>query len=186
MSMGALLRGVEARLRSTAVLNDQPTEAVGKLVGVMPDGSPPNSFGQFYCAVHSLGWRESDPNALSGDELYSVGVTVTARLNYAPGDRRGRQMTNPDDFLAAVGAVQTALHQDDLHRIEANKLIAGTAEYVAVNGGSATANGFLEPLRFQSASEVQPVPPGWGGIENTKDVYRVALRFIDARLVRPL
>ncbi len=122
MSISALLLGVETRLRSSAVLNDIPTEEIGKVCGVHPDGRPPNNCGQFYYAVHFLGVRNEDPNSLSGDWMYSVGVMLTARAGYAPKDRRGKRFTFAQDLLDRALAVAVALHQDDLHRIEANKL----------------------------------------------------------------
>ena len=67
MSIAALLLGVETRLRSQAVLDDQPTEEFGKVCGVQPDGQPPANCGQFYYAIHFLGARNEDPNSLSRD-----------------------------------------------------------------------------------------------------------------------
>lgn len=186
MSISALLNGVETALRAEAVFNDRPGESVGALVGVQPDGSPPANFGQTYIAVHFLGLTNADPNSLSDDWFFSVGVTVTARLNYSPRDRQGKRITFADALLDRAHAVALALHQNDTHRIEANKLIVGTAEYVAIHGGSATVNGFLEPLRLASIGEVRKAPPGWGGIESTNDVFTVALRFVEARRVQLL
>ncbi len=181
MSMSALLRGVEKRLRSAAVFDDDPGEAVGKFVGVHPDGNPPNNFGQFYCAVFPMGATNLDRNAQSSDWAYSVGVTVTGRLNYAPKDRRGARMTTTGDLLDRAVAVADALHQDDLHRLAANELIPGTEEFVALQGsGTATVNGFLEPLRLAGIDPVRPAPPTWGGLTDTANVFTVALRFVDA------
>lgn len=182
MSISALLLGVEARLRSAAVLDDQPDEPVGAICGVQPDGKPPNNAGQFYYAVHFLGMRNDDPNSLSDDWFLSVGVTITARMGYAPKDRKGKRMTVAQDLFDRATAVAKALNQDDLHRIEANKLITGTAEWVAVQdpSGTASVNGFLEPLRFANISEARPAPAGWVGSATETDVYTVVVTFRDA------
>lgn len=186
MSISALLTGVETALRAEAVFNDRPTADVGAFVGVQPDGAPPANFGQWYAAVHFLGLQNADPNSLSDDWLFSVGVTVTARLNYAPRDRHGRQLTFAEATLDRAHSVALALHQSDAHRVEANRRIEGTAEYVAVHGGTETVNGFVEPLRLASVGAVQKAPPMWGGIAEPRDVYTVALRFIDAKRVQLL
>lgn len=187
MSMSALLRGVVTRLRSADVFDDQPQQAVGRRVGVHPDGNPPNDFGQWYVSVHPGAVRNNDPNALSDDWMYSVMATVTGRLNYAPKDRQGHEFTNPGDIYDRAVAVADALNQDDLHRIEANRLIPGTAEYVALAGsGEATVNGFLEPLRLAAIDPLKAAPPGWGGLSDTRNVFVVALRFVDARRTKPL
>lgn len=182
MSISALLRGVESRLRSAAVLDDAPREAVGKVCGVQADGSPPPFSGQFYYAVWFNGARNNDPNALSMEWYYNVGVTVTAKMGYAPKDRRGARLTTSNELLDRAMAVAAALHQDDSHRIEANQLIVGTAEWAALQTptGRTTVNGFLEPLRFQSVSKVQDAPPGWAGTDGQNEMLFVDVLFRDA------
>lgn len=183
--MNALLLGVQTRLRSAAVLDD----ATGKKCGVQDDGRPPPNFGQKYFAVHSLGTMNGDPNSLSNDRNYAVGVTITARMANVPQDRRGAR----SELLDLAEAIADALHQDDLSRIEANKLIAGTAEYVAINGGSETVNGFAEPLRFANYGPVIEMPGDWAGESSDgeegsdeKNVLTVLVSFVEARRVRHL
>lgn len=185
--MAALLRGVETRLRSSACLDDQPDESVGKFVGVQPDGQPPAFSGQWYYSVHSGGSRCQDDNALSLDEWFNVTVTIVARMAYSPRDRRGHRMTIENELLERARRVGQWLHQDDAgHRTEANKLIEGTAEYVAIHGGSATTNGFLTPLKAPTISEVKKCPPNWFGANETTEAYYVEIKMKDANRVQLL
>jgi hypothetical protein len=185
MSIAALLLGVETRLRSAAVLNDLPDEEFGKVCGVQPDGQPPANCGQYYYAIHFEGLRNADLDSLSGDWFYSVGVTITARMGYAPRDRRGKRATVAQEILDKAIEAATALHQDDLHRIEANKVLGMSAAEAAI-GRSATVNGFLEPLRLSSIGEMRKAPAGWVGNETERDVYTVALKLVDARRIQLL
>lgn len=177
MSMSALLRGVATRLRSTAVFNDQPAEPVGKLVSIQNDGNPPNNFGQFAVVVHPLTATVDDPNAQTWSVMYAVGVTVTARLGYAPKDRRGARITNTGDILDRALEVARALHQDDQHRLAANALITG--EGVSVNG-------FLTPLKVVGIDPPRKAPPGWGGLTDTNDVFTATVRLGDAHRIQTI
>jgi hypothetical protein len=90
------------------------------------------------------------------------------------------------ELLDRAIAVAVALHQDDLHRIEANKFIEGTAEYVGVHSGTATVNGFLTPLKLASIGAVQDAPANWFGTENNPDAVYVEVKFQDANRVQIL
>lgn len=189
MSTAALLKGVETRLRSSAVLNDPN----GKICGIQPDGRPPVNSGQWFYAIHPLGVTSADPNSLSHDRAHAIGVTLTARMAYAPQDRRGNRLTLASELLERAEAIADALHQDDLHRIEANKLIPGSEEYVAINSGIATVNGFVEPLRLMMIGPPIEMGPEWagetGGDEDTgddKNLLTIQVSFGDAKRVRPL
>lgn len=194
--MAALVRGVTTRLRSSAVFNDNPDGPLrsDRLVFLMPDGNPPNNFGQFGVVVHPLSERPDDRNALTWDCFYEVGITVTARMGYSPKDRKGHeisQISQPADvslhLLELATKAARSLHQDDLHRIEANKLMPGTAEYVAIHGGTATVNGFLEPLRLIGGIETpRAAPPNWAGVKDAGNMLVVAVRMGDARLIQPI
>ncbi len=184
--MWALLSGVEQRLRSAAVLNDNPTGALGTgaICGVQPDGKPPGFSGQMYYAISSGGERDIDDNAQGLDRYYGVVVTITVRMGYAPRDRRGAQITTPAQLLDQADMVAAALNQDDIHRISANTLIPNTAEWVAVNGGTVTKNGFIEPLRAGPIGKVIKAPPDWTDSSVKTDVYYVEVTLKEARRVQ--
>ena len=95
-------------------------------------------------------------------------------------------MSLEHELLDRAIVVAGALHQDDLHRIAANNLIPGTADYVAIHGGTATVNGFLEPLRLQSISAVKDAPPAWLSTTDKTEAYYVEVQFRDARRVQVL
>lgn len=182
MSSRALLKGVESRLR------EELSDPQGKIVGVQPDGRPPPSAGQWFYAVHPGGITGDDPNSLSHDRLYAVTVTITARMGYAPRDRRGERMTLDQELLDRAEQVADWLHQDDGHRILANQLISGTAEWADLQTPPtlATDSGFVEPLRLLSISPVQQVPSEWFGAQDGSDVYVAVVNLGNARRIRPL
>lgn len=182
--MSALLRAVEKRLRSAQVFNDRPTDAVGEFVSIQTDGNPPNNYGQFACVVHPLAATPDDTNAVLWSVMYSVGISVTARLNYAPKDRRGIRITNAGDLLDRAILVAQSLVQDDLHRIEANQLIPGTAEYVGIHGGTATVNGFLTPLKVLAIDPPRPAPAMWGGVSSPEATIVSTVRLGEAHRVQ--
>lgn len=181
MSSRALLKGFEARLRS--ILSD----AQGRKSGVQPPpGRPPAFSGQRYYAVWFTGASGADPNALSDDTEYGVCLTITARMGNVPRDRQGEQMTLADELLDEADQFKTAFHQDDLTRVEANKLIPGTEEYCAIHGGSATANGFEEPLRFQQYDAPQEQGEDWLKTATAGGVWSINVYFGGAKRVTPI
>ena len=188
MSIRALLLGVEKRLRSAEVFNDQPNKDIGACVGLQPaPGAPPANFGQWYAAIHWSGGRQSDGNPQVHSAYHGVVVTVTARLNYAPRDRQAKRMTTVGDVYDLVDqiAAPNVIHGNWQTVFEyANEFIPGTAAYAAVNGGSVTVNGFMEPLVLDSFGPERVAPPGWGGVEDTKDVLVIDIRFKEARRIQ--
>lgn len=172
MSMSALLAAVEARLRSAAVLDDPD----GRASGVQPDGKPPPFPGQFYFAAHGLGITGDDPNALSNDRLFNVGVTITARMAYAPGDRRGSRMLLDQQLLERAEFIADALHMDYVTMNDANARITGFGT---------TVNGFVEPLKLADITQPDEAPADWVK-SNGNECYVCAVRLVGARRVRPL
>ncbi len=185
-SVSALCRGVEARLRSAAVLNDLPGQAVGKFVGVQPrPGKPPRAFGQFYLAVSWAGGRGGDQNPQGHYTLEGITVTITARLNYAPRDRQGLQITSSGDLydLANLVAGPNIVHGNYDVLTAANALIPGTAEQITAAGGdpnTATVNGFQEPLVLGSYGPEREATPDWIGAADSSDVYVIDVTFREA------
>lgn len=189
MSIRALLKGVERRLRSEGVLDDQPDQTVGRLCGVHDGARPPNNAGQFYFAIDWAGGRGNDPDPQRHDVYHAVLVTLTARLNYAPRDRRGAVMTNLNDVydLADLVTGPNVVHGNwDLIRY-ANELIVGTQAWADLDPGNrtATVNGFTEPLVLAgSYGPARPAQTGWLGLETPKDVYVIEMRFERARRIQ--
>ncbi len=177
MSVRALVLGVEKRLRSAEVFNDQPAEAVGRFVGAQPaPGKPPANFGQWYAAVWFNGARGTDRLPERLDELMNVVVTLTYRLNYAPRDRQAKQMA--DAGTAALYRVADAV-VDAVH----GKWAVVDAANSFIDGFGVTANGFCETLVLDGIDRERNVGPDWVG-GDTKDVYALDVRFKDARRIQ--
>jgi hypothetical protein len=188
MSIRALLLGVEKRLRSAAVFDDQPDEAVGRYVGLMPaPGKPPANFGQWYAAIYWGGGNQTDKNPQRHDVMHAVTVTLTARLNYAPKDRQAKRLTTVGDIydlvdrIAAPGIIHGSWDVVSL----ANELIPGTQAYIDAEGleETATVNGFVETLVLDNFGPERQVGADWVGSE-TKDVYAIDIRFSRARRIQ--
>lgn len=190
MSIAALLKGVEKRLRSAAVFNDQPTESIGKRIGIRPSpGRPPPNFGQWFASVYWGGGRGSDRNPQRHDVYHGVTITLTARLNYAPDDRKGIRLTTANDVydLADRIAGPQIIHGSWEVIKLANQFITGTAEWAAIQvpPGVATVNGYVETLVLMTPfGPERPVDGSWINAESTKDVYAIDIGFRDARRIQ--
>lgn len=187
MSVPALLKGVETQLRSAGVLNDPD----GKICGVQPDGRPPPSAGQWYYAIWWNGSDQVDPNPLSHDVDHSVTVTITAKMGYAPRDRRGARVVLDTELIGRAEAVAGVgvIHASQDVIDEANTLIVGTAEYVADAGsGTPTVNGFVEPLRLLGYGPIREQGSDWvySDSEHAPTVLTIDVRFGGAKRVQGL
>lgn len=182
MSARALLKAVEARLRSAAVLDDPD----GKRCGVQIDGRPPGQAGQIYYAVHWSGARDRQETTTADqvDLEHQVTVTISARFGVAPPDRRGAKLVADGELLdlAEALAAPGVIHGNYADVINAaNALIPGTEEYDAANGGGATTNGFIEPLQLLGVGPVTPKNKDWMTSHLSPDVYAIEVRFGRAR-----
>ena len=188
MSIAALLRGTESHLRSASQFDDQPSDAVGKYFGVQPaPGKPPRNFGQWYVALSWNGGKGNDANPQRHDVFHGIVATLTARLNYAPKDRQGIRLTTAAELYDLIDRVAgpNVIHGSWALINEANALIPGTAEYVAAAGtGTATVNGFCEPLILDSYGPERLVTGDWIGAAETKDTYAIDIKFRLARRIR--
>lgn len=182
MSISALLRGGESRLRTVLSADE-------KTVGVrLAPGRPPPKMGQLYYAVSWGGGRGDDHNPQSSDILHGLTVTLTARLGFAPNDRRGKVVSDPAGLydLADAIAGKDVIHGNWATITAANALIPGTAEYVAIHGGSASVNGFTETLVLLGFGPEREESPEWVGATSESDVYAIDVRFGEARRVQVL
>jgi len=184
-AISAYLKGVEKRLR--VALDDQPAEEFGKLVGVKPDGRPPNNCGQWFYAVHFEGCPSDDTGAQTNDMLLNVSVTITRRMNYSPKDRKGSQAASPEEILDQAIVVKDLIHQDEVTRKYAN-IEMGFTSAEAIAGRTATVNGWVEPLRYLRISGISEQSAEWvGGNTETqaeKDIFVLTIDFGRARLVK--
>lgn len=171
MSARALLKGVESVLRTALADPD------GRACGVQPDGRPPPGAGQWYYAVHYAGRRGVGTIADHLDTAAQVTVTITAKMAYAPRDRRGDRLTLDAELLDRAEAVARAVHGNYLVLVKANVLTPGV--------GTST-NGFVEPLLFQGDTPVLEKGPDWVyGQESSHPptVLAVEVRFGGARRI---
>lgn len=188
MSIRALLKGVEKRLRSEGVLDDAPGDAVGRACGIHDDGRPPNSAGQTFYAVWWGGGRGTDRNPQRHDVTHAVTVTLTARLNYAPRDRQGDRLAGVGDVYDLVDAIAApgVIHGSWDVVNYANEFIAGTAAWAALDedNRAVSVNGFVEPLVLGPFNR-RPTPAGWLGADGApKDVVVFDVRFELARRIQ--
>lgn len=186
MSARALLRAVEARLRSAAVLNDQPAEAVGRVCAVRDDGRPPQNMGQWFYAVHhARAEAGTDSDVVEVVDLYhAVTVTITARKGYTPDDRKGQVLVTAGDLIDRAEALggPGLIHGNYADVMNAaNALIPGTEAYCAVHGGSPWTNGFVEPLWLLGYGPCEEKPGSWVGSKDASEVLAIAVRFGKAR-----
>lgn len=183
MSIAALLRGVESILRGPDVLDDPQ----GRQCGIQPLGKPPAGIGQLYVAVHWAGGHGDDPNPQASDVLHGVHLTLTARMGYAPRDRRGKEITDPPGLYQLVDQLigPGVIHGNWNVVHAANDLIPGTARYVVIHGGSATTNGFSETLVFQQAGPLVEPDANWVGSDEA-NVLVCTMTFGLARRVQVL
>lgn len=190
LTISAYLIAMERRLRAYLTDNTSDYTKPGKLAGVQPDGRPPPGCGQWYYAADFEGISSPDQNALSDDKRLAASVTITRRMAYAPRDRRGAEMFKGAELLDAAVLIANLFHMDYATMNAANALIAGTAAYQAINGGSVTANGFTTPLKLSSISKPLEELPIWVGGDMTgestdeKDIYKVVVAFGDAQLIQ--
>lgn len=176
MSSRALKLGVESRLR--AALND----SVGETVGIQPDGRPPPFAGQHYIAIYGGGWQTQGGEPSGDDRAYSLMLSLTHKMGYAPQDRRGTEIaTEGQDYL------------DDLSDQVIGYLLNDWTAMGLVNGfitGAGTAtNGFVEAFQSASCGAVEMKGPDWVFAEEAKhppSVFACTITLRGARRIRLL
>lgn len=143
MSMAALIQATVTHLRATLSLPAEQCDAA-------PGGRPPAMAGERFVAVSEGEWQSNSYESL--DEYYGVEVTISARTEVFPWDRRGELLTS----LAAKSGVprlgewvRAAVHSNYDLMNAANSLIGSNA------------NGFMEPLRLSGPGRLRPVQPDW-------------------------
>lgn len=182
MSMRALLKAVEARVRTLTGLDSSK-------VAVRLSGEPPAFAGEVFWSVH--------PGPFTNDldtgrrDTYEVRVTLTRRSGSYPDDRRGDELMcdATDGMYKDAEAVIAGLHMD----YTTLDLVGGTYGAGNWTGGetyslTTAVNGFVEPLMFESCSEPQRVGNAWFHSDESEDVsgYAMLIVFGKARRVQTI
>lgn len=146
--------------------------------------------GQFWVSIRWGGGRgdAKSPN-LRHDVFHGVICTLTARLNYAPGDRKGARMTTAGDFYDLVDQIAApgVIHGQPLVLQYANELITGTQDWCNIQNPvpAATVNGFIELLVLGPMGPERLADSAWVGTDKpVKDVYVADIRFAEARRIQ--
>lgn len=173
MSAPALMQAVETALRAFL------TDPDGKACGVQPDGQPPPNCGQWYYAIHWNGANQADRNPLSHDIAHTITVTITARMGYAPKDRRGARITMDAELIERAEAVAAP------GVVHGNYEILNTAN-ADIPGIGVSTNGFIEPLCLLGYGPVQFRGGDWvsSTSENPDTVLTCEVRFGQARRIQ--
>lgn len=103
----------------------------------------PAIVGDRYVAVLPAGWGPGPRNSTSGgvsDRVYSVDVAVVLRIRHVPRDRRR------DVFLNNVANLDDELER--IHNAIDWQYAVNTTANALILADSASAEGFIEPLRF--------------------------------------
>lgn len=136
------------RLRQLASAGGLGYDATNCEVGF--DGQPPPFAGEWFVMVHPGEWSGRDIEGL--EESIGCQVTVTVRSAKVPRDRQGTNaLTGPtgQSLDARLEAIRALLHLDYGMVDLANATI------------TASANGFVEPLRFRDGGKPEPKGPEW-------------------------
>lgn len=147
-----------------------------KYVGVQPDGRPPPVAGQMYVAIHAGPFQNQSDTSL--DETYEARVTLSMRGPVVPTDRQGSDLVvlASTGLLARAEAIRASQHMNYTVLNNAN-----TGQTYSIGAGE---NGFVEPLKFQSASEPIEVGADWWRSDKKMGGWMVALVFGGARRVQ--
>ncbi len=163
---GALLRGVEKRLRAFIGDTTPDGDTPGKFCGITaPSGRPPSWAGNYWYSVFHRGMAGNSKSPQYHSRTYGVGICITVRVNAKPADRIGNAVILDIDTGLAdrVDAVADFLHGDYETMHLANQFMR-SAQTLGVD----TDQGFSEPLLFQSATDPQEQGPSWFSADPTK------------------
>lgn len=171
----AVLEGLRDALRAALHLDKTACQ-------VTADGRPDPMCGEWFYAVHPGGTSNTQRNYL--DESADCSVTITRRTGFSPQDRIGEEAVF--ELLDRAGKVKSIVHMEYPTMDASNRLIPGTAKYCEIHGGTATTNGFVEPLGFRSQQYLGPQGNSWFWAEGMDDAVTgiaVRLDFAGARRI---
>lgn len=148
MSINALLLSCADRLQNVFNLT-------ASNVGIQIDGQPPPFAGELYIALHQSGFQNNDRIGQSLDETYGTNLTLTYRTGFVPIDRVGAEALTKlvTGLNARVDKARAAIHMNyDILQMAGGSARTGGKQFSLLD----TVNGFVEPLRFYTAT-----PPQW-------------------------
>lgn len=144
MSMRALVLAAVARLQAANSWTSSTCEA-------SIDGAPPPMAGELFAAVRPGLWIcNRDDGGL--DEEFGFDVVITRRLGFAPTDRQDSDVmttSGATGIMTVAETVRAQLHMSYTVIDTANTTIGGSAD------------GFIEPVRFLSATPPRVVGADW-------------------------
>lgn len=125
MSLAVLAQAVRDTLQTAFSLTASSCE-------VSFDGQPKPSAGELYLAVHPGAWTKAEGD-YDLDEEYTIGVTVTIRMGFAPKDRWGIEVwaASTDGLDKRVRQVIVAVHHNQaIRQLASTRLFQGEKYFV--------------------------------------------------------
>lgn len=173
MSQAALMMAARDRLQLLLSLTRDSCD-----IGL--DGKPKPACGELYVAVHPAGWSPGpDGGDVGIDEVFGIAVTITRRLNEAPGDRWGSEIWVKKDTGIEPIARRVALElagdtTGDITTQSRYLVLQAANEYIRVwgragglglppewEGSTEWAGGFVDPLKFRDGGNPAPRGTDW-------------------------
>lgn len=150
-----------------------------EFIAITPPGGKPAPFaGQWFCSVWSSSENNNDDRPEGLDETFSIKVTLTFRMAWAPQDRRGDQMVEQDVAVYEYAErAKDCLHGSDYLRQAANDLLGPDK------------NGMVETLVY-TGTVYQDRDPSWVWSKNEdpdaeeNNVYTAELSFTNGRRIQ--
>ena len=147
MSLACLLEAVRDELRDNLGIPDI-------LCGIQSTGQPPPGIGTrlTYLAIHPISWTPYSSREFihALGESYSIGVTLSKRIAYAPQDRNAQEifLKSLVGFEAVARQVMINIHQNYDIMARANGFIESRSLT------NLDKEGFIETLRWQRTDAV--------------------------------
>lgn len=171
MSLRALMLAAKSTLQTLNTWADTDCD-----VGVGPEPAP--VCGELFIRIHPGAWDCLTSEAGGDlDESFGLQITVSRRLPYSPQDREGVEvlLKETDGLVEKAALIRKQVHMSyDL--VNAANTILGVS-----------VNGFVEPLRFRSASIPAVRSADWFSAEDDNHSgLSTTLMFTGARRVQTL
>ncbi len=157
MSLAAVMMAARNKLQTVFGLDADSCE-----IGFGPEPKP--AAGEFYIAVHSLGWSGGNQD-WDLTEDYQVAITPTLRMGFAMKDRWGIAvwLLANEGMEPRIRQIITAIHHNQLLRQAADALITGCAS-----------GKILTPLQFIRTEGPQIKGPDWFSASMPESDHQVA------------
>jgi hypothetical protein len=152
LSIDALQRAVLQQLRASLELSDADSD-------IVLEGMPHPSAGEQFVGVWEGAW-DVDPRGSNRGaylfEIYGINVTVTRRIGFSPLDRIAPEVLikQKKGLNAACRSILIAVHMNYLQILDIANIDIEQEQGIPIEG-------FVEPLRFQSAGRAELKGPDW-------------------------